>query len=140
MENKEHPLGTLMGATMDKVRAMADVNAIVGDPIVAGEVTIIPVSRVSYGFASGGSDFASKNQKPDASNSFGGGSGAGVNIVPIAFLVVRGENVRLLPVMPPPGGAVDRVVDMVPDLVDKVTDFVEKQQAKKEAEKDTEAF
>lgn len=134
MEHKEHPLNDLMGSTMDKVKAMADVNAIVGDPIVAGDVTIIPVSKVSYGFASGGSDFVGKNQKPDASNSFGGGSGAGVNIVPIAFLVVRGDNVRLLPVMPPPGTAVDRVVDMVPDLVDKVTDFVEKQQGKKDSE------
>lgn len=134
MEKKEHPLNDLMGSTMDKVKAMADVNAIVGDPIVAGDVTIIPVSKVSYGFASGGSDFVGKNQKPDASNSFGGGSGAGVNIVPIAFLVVRGDNVRLLPVMPPPGTAVDRVVDMVPDLVDKVTDFVEKQQSKKDSE------
>lgn len=134
MENREHPLNDLMGSTMDKVKAMADVNAIVGTPIQAGEVTIIPVSRVSYGFASGGSDFASKNQKPDAANAFGGGSGAGVNIIPIAFLVVRGENVRLLPVMPPPGGAVDRVVDMVPDLVDKITDFVEKQKEKKDTE------
>lgn len=134
MEHKEHPLNDLMGSTMDKVKAMADVKAIVGDPIVAGDVTIIPVSKVSYGFASGGSDFVGKNQKPDASNSFGGGSGAGVNIVPIAFLVVRGDNVRLLPVMPPPGTAVDRVVDMVPDLVDKVTDFVEKQQGKKDSE------
>ena len=113
---------------------MADVNAIVGDPIQAGEVTIIPISRVSYGFASGGSDFASKNQKPDSNNAFGGGSGAGVNIIPIAFLVVRGENVRLLPVMPPPGGAVDRVVDMVPELVDKITDFVEKQKEKKDTQ------
>lgn len=134
MENREHPLNDLMGSTMAKVKAMADVNAIVGAPIQAGEVTIIPVSRVSYGFASGGSDFASKNQKPDAANAFGGGSGAGVNIIPIAFLVVRGENVRLLPVMPPPGGAVDRVVDMVPDLVDKITDFVEKQKEKKDTE------
>ena len=125
MEKREHPLNDLMGSTMEKVKAMADVNAIVGDPIQAGEVTIIPISRVSYGFASGGSDFASKNQKPDSNNAFGGGSGAGVNIIPIAFLVVRGENVRLLPVMPPPGGAVDRVVDMVPELVDKITDFVE---------------
>lgn len=134
MENREHPLNDLMGSTMDRVKAMADVNAIVGEPIQAGEVTIIPVSRVSYGFASGGSDFASKNQKPDAANAFGGGSGAGVNIIPIAFLVVRGENVRLLPVMPPPGGAVDRMVDMVPDLVDKITDFVEKQKEKKDTE------
>ena len=132
MEKREHPLNDLMGSTMEKVKAMADVNAIVGDPIQAGEVTIIPISRVSYGFASGGSDFASKNQKPDSNNAFGGGSGAGVNIIPIAFLVVRGENVRLLPVMPPPGGAVDRVVDMVPELVDKITDFVEKQKEKKD--------
>ena len=89
MEKREHPLNDLMGSTMEKVKAMADVNAIVGDPIQAGEVTIIPISRVSYGFASGGSDFASKNQKPDSNNAFGGGSGAGVNIIPIAFLVVR---------------------------------------------------
>ncbi len=134
MEKREHPLNDLMGSTMEKVKAMADVNAIVGDPIQAGEVTIIPISRVSYGFASGGSDFASKNQKPDSNNAFGGGSGAGVNIIPIAFLVVRGENVRLLPVTPPPGGAVDRVVDMVPELVDKITDFVEKQKEKKDTQ------
>ena len=134
MEKREHPLNDLMGSTMEKVKAMADVNAIVGDPSQAGEVTIIPISRVSYGFASGGSDFASKNQKPDSNNAFGGGSGAGVNIIPIAFLVVRGENVRLLPVMPPPGGAVDRVVDMVPELVDKITDFVEKQKEKKDTQ------
>ena len=134
MEKREHPLNDLMGSTMEKVKAMADVNAIVGDPIQAGEVTIIPISRVSYGFASGGSDFASKNQKPDSNNAFGGGSDAGVNIIPIAFLVVRGENVRLLPVMPPPGGAVDRVVDMVPELVDKITDFVEKQKEKKDTQ------
>ena len=84
----EHPVNDLMGATMEKIKAMVD--------------------------------------------AFGGGSGAGVNVDPIAFLVVRGDNVRLLPVMPPPGGAIDRVVDMVPDLVDKVTDFVEKQQDKKD--------
>ena len=129
MEKKEHPLSDLMSATMEKIRTMVDVNTIVGQPILAGEVTIIPVSKVSFGFASGGSDFATKNQKPDADNSFGGGSGAGVNINPIAFLVVRGDTVKLLPVAPPPDGAVDRVVDMVPELVDKVTGFIEKQQS-----------
>ena len=117
---------------MEKIRAMVDVNAVVGQPIQTGEVTIIPVSKVSFGFASGGSDFAGKNQKPEAENSFGGGSGAGVNINPIAFLVVRGDNVRLLYVAPPIDGAVDRVVDMVPELVDKVTGFIEKQQEKKD--------
>ena len=132
MEKKEHPLSDLMSATMEKIRTMVDVNTIVGQPILAGEVTNIPVSKVSFGFASGGSDFATKNQKPDADNSFGGGSGAGVNINPIAFLVVRGDTVKLLPVAPPPDGAVDRVVDMVPELVDKVTGFIEKQQEKKD--------
>ena len=132
MEKKEHPLNDLMGSTMERLRSMVDVNTVVGEPILAGEVTIIPVSLVSVGFASGGSDFASKNQRPEQDNSFGGGSGAGLKITPIGFLIVRGENVKLLPVMPPPGGAIDRAVDMVPDLVDKVTSFVEKQQEKKD--------
>ena len=132
MEEKKHPLNDLMGATMDKIRTMVDVNTIVGQPIAAGEVTIIPVSKVSFGFASGGSDFSTKSQKPDADNSFGGGSGAGVNIVPIAFLVIRGENVRILPVAPPADGTVDRIVDMLPELVDKVTNYLDKQKEKKD--------
>ena len=132
MDKKEPPLNDLMGSTMERLRSMVDVNTVVGEPILAGEVTIIPVSMVSVGFASGGSDFASKNQRPEQDNSFGGGSGAGLKITPIGFLIVRGENVKLLPVMPPPGGAIDRAVDMVPDLVDKVTSFVEKQQEKKD--------
>lgn len=132
MEEKKHPLHELMGETMDKIHAMVDSNTVVGQPIVAGEVTIIPVSRLSFGFGSGGSDFSSKNQTPEKDNAFGGGSAAGVNINPVAFLVVRGDNVRLIPVAPPPNGAADRVVDMVPELVDKITAFVEKQQEKKD--------
>lgn len=129
---KEHPLNDLMNSSMEKIKTMVDVNAVVGQPIVAGEVTIIPISKVSLGVGVGGSDFASKNQKPGADNAFGGGSGAGINMEPVAFLVIRGENVRLLPVETHPGGTIERVVDMVPDLVDKVTDFVEKQQEKKD--------
>ncbi|MEQ2442135.1 GerW family sporulation protein [Pseudoflavonifractor intestinihominis] len=131
MENKQHPIGDLMSTTMQKIREMVDVNTIVGKPIEAGDVTIIPVSKVSFGFASGGSDFTTKNQKPDTDNAFGGGSGAGVNIMPIAFLIVKGDTVRMLPVAPPPGTAVDRVVEMVPEVIDKVTGFIEKQQEKK---------
>lgn len=127
----EHPLNDLMSSTMEKIRAMADTNTVVGQPIVAGEVTIIPVSRVSLGVGVGGSDFASKNQKPGANNAFGGGSGAGISMDPIAFLIVRGDNVRLLPVIPP-SGPLDRVIDVVPEVVDKITDFVEKQQEKKD--------
>ena len=133
-ENKQHPIGDLMSATMEKIREMVDVNTIVGQPIRAENVTIIPVSKVSFGFASGGSDFATKNQKPEADNAFGGGSGAGVNIAPIAFLIVKEDSVRLLPVAPPAGTAVDRVVELVPELVDRVTGFIEKQQEKKDTE------
>ncbi len=141
MENKQHPINDLMSTTMQKIREMVDVNTIIGTPIQTEGVTIVPVSRVSFGFASGGSDFTTKNQKPEADNSFGGGSGAGVNIIPIAFLVVKGDNVRLLPVAPPPGTTVDRVVEMAPELIDKVTGFIEKQQDRAaEADKDKESF
>ena len=118
---KNHPISDLMATTMQKIREMVDVNTIVGTPIQTGDgVTLIPVSRLSFGFASGGSDFATKNQKPDAENSFGGG------ISPVAFLIVRGDNVKLLPVAPPAGSAVDRVVELVPEMFDKVTDYLEK--------------
>ncbi len=127
----EHPLNDLMNSTMEKIRAMADANTVVGQPIITEEVTIIPVSRVSLGVGVGGSDFASKHQKPGADNAFGGGSGAGISMDPIAFLIVRGDNVRLLPVIPP-SGPLDRVIDVVPEVVDKITDFVEKQQEKKD--------
>lgn len=131
-DNKQHPIGDLMSTTMQKIREMVDVNTIIGTPIEAGEVTIIPVSKVSFGFASGGSDFTTKNQKPESDNSFGGASGAGVNIMPIAFVIVKGDVVRLMPIAPPPGTTVDRVVEMVPEVIDKVTGFIEEQQKKKE--------
>lgn len=131
---KQHPIGDLMTTTMQKIREIADVNTIIGQPIEADGVTIIPISRLTVGFASGGSDFASKNQKPDRDNSFGGGSGAGMSLAPVAFLIVKDGTVRLLPVAPHPGSAVDRVVDMVPDVLDKVTGIIEKQTEK---DKDT---
>lgn len=131
---KQHPIGDLMTTTMQKIREIADVNTIIGQPIEADGVTIIPISRLTVGFASGGSDFASKNQKPDGDNSFGGGSGAGMSLAPVAFLIVKDGTVRLLPVAPHPGSAVDRVVDMVPDVLDKVTGIIEKQTEK---DKDT---
>ena len=127
---KQHPIDDLMSTTMQKLREISDVNTIVGKPIQAGNVTIIPISRLTVGFASGGSDFVSKNQKPEADNSFGGGSGAGMNLSPVAFLIVKGDTVKLMPVAPPAATTVDRVVEMVPEVVDKVTDFIEKQQAK----------
>ena len=129
-----HPINDLMSTTMDKIRTMVDSNTIIGEPIHAEGVTLIPVSRLSFGFAGGGSDFTTKNQKPTAENSFGGGSGASARLEPVAFLVIRGETVRLLPVAPPPGTTVDRVIEMVPEVLDKVTAFIEKQQEKKAAD------
>ena len=137
---KQHPIDELMSTTMQKLRDMVDVDTIVGKPIQAGNVTIIPISRLTVGFASGGSDFVSKNQKPEADNSFGGGSGAGMNLAPVAFLIVKGDTVRLMPVAPPAATTVDRVVEMVPEVVDKVTDFIEKQQAKKDSAGGEEAY
>lgn len=132
MENK-HPIGDLMTNTMQKIREMVDVNTIVGEPIRTPEgITIIPVSKLSFGFASGGSDFTTKNQPADKNNCFGGGSGAGVNIMPIAFLIIKGDTVKLLPVAAPAGTTADRIIEMVPELVDKVTDFMDKKKDKEE--------
>ena len=131
---KQHPINEMMSTTMEKIRSMMDANTIIGDPIQTGEVTLIPVSRLSFGFASGGSDFVTKNQKPGAENTFGGGSGASAKMEPVAFLIIRGDSVRLLPVAPGPITTVDRIVDAVPEVVDKVTEFIERQQEKKAQE------
>lgn len=133
---KNHPISDLMSTTMQKIREMVDVNTIIGTPIRTDDgVTLIPVSKLSFGFASGGSDFSTKNQKPESDNAFGGGSGAGVNISPVAFLIVKGDTVKLLPVAAPAGNTVDRVVELVPEMFDKVTGYIDK--SKKE---DNEAF
>lgn len=120
--NMAHPIDNLMNITMDKIKEMVDVNTIVGTPITAEDGTlIIPVSKVSYGFASGGSDLPTKNEKKDL---FGGGSGAGVTIQPIAFLTVYKGNVRLISVGG--GDGLDKIMGMVPDVVDKVKGFFKK--------------
>ncbi|MGM9557966.1 MAG: GerW family sporulation protein [Oscillospiraceae bacterium] len=118
---------------MSKIREMVDVNTVIGDPIVTeGGVTIIPVTKVSIGYGGGGSDFATKNYPANRDNAFGGGAGAGVTITPVAFLVVRGENVRMLPVAEPASTSVDRLIEQLPDLIDKLQSFVESRKAEKE--------
>lgn len=121
MENKGQ-LNDMMRSTMDKVREMVDTNTIVGQPITTPDgVTLIPISRVSFGFGSGGGDYG----KP-AKENFGGGAGAGVKIDPVAFLVIKDGTTRVLPVAVPPVSTLDRVVDMVPDLLDKVEKYFDK--------------
>ena len=112
----EHPIQGLMSTAMQKIREMIDVNTIIGDPITTPDgTTIIPVSKVSFGFASGGSDLPAKVQK----DLFGGGSGAGITINPIAFLVVCGGDVKLLQLNDGDTGAVGKAVEMVPEVLHK---------------------
>lgn len=128
------PLSDFMGASMGKVREMIDANTVVGDPIHTDDgVTIIPVSKVSFGFAGGASDIPSKNTTGEKT-AYGGGTGAGVTISPIAFLIVREGNVRILPVAEPASNSVDRIIELVPDLVDRILAMIdEKKQKKAEA-------
>lgn len=127
---KKNPLADLMGETMDKVRAMADTNTIVGQPIATADgVTLIPISRVSMGFGGGGADYGKAQP-----HQFGGGAGAGVGIEPVAFLVIKDGFTRVLPVAIPPASTVDRVIEMVPDLLDRVEKFFDKKEEKESGE------
>ena len=128
-QEKTNSLGELMRITMEHIKTMADANTIIGTPIHAEGVTLIPVSRMSFGMGGGGTEFTIK-QYPN--QNFGGGSAASAKLEPVAFLVVREDgSVKLLPVAPPPATTVDRVIETVPEVVDKVTGFIEKQQEKK---------
>ena len=113
----ENPIQGIMGTVMQKVREMVDVNTIIGDPITSPDgSTIIPVSKVTFGFASGGSDFPSKNPE---SQLFGVGGGAGVTISPVAFLVVNNGDVKLLQIYKNVNST-DKVIALVPELFDKI--------------------
>ncbi len=116
----EHPINSLMDTTLEKIKQMVDVSTVIGDPIVTEGHSIIPVSKVTYGFASGGSDFPSKTQK----DLFGGGSAAGVTVTPLAFIVITASgSVKMLPVNAKPD-ATDKAVAMIPDIVDKISDMI----------------
>ena len=124
MDNK---VQNLMGVSIDKIREMVDVSTVIGEPMtLADGTTLIPVSRVSYGFATGGSDLPTKGTQ----ELFGGGGGAGINIIPIAFLVVSQGNVRVLPLVASPD-TFNQVVNMVPDVVNKIGDLFSKDKEKK---------
>lgn len=134
MSEKNHPIVDLMSTTMQKIRDVVDANTIVGQPISTPEgITLIPVSKLSFGFASGGSDYVSKNNKAGESNPFGGGSGASVKISPVAFLIIKGDSVRVMSIDANGMSSLDRLINTVPEMFDKVTDFLEKQKADKES-------
>jgi sporulation protein YtfJ len=115
-----HPIESLMKSTMESIKDMIDVNTIVGDPIKSIDgTTIIPISKVCFGFASGGSEFDNvKATEPNNKYPFGGGSGAGVTVKPVAFLVVKNDSVRLLSV--DQQNSYDKIVDTVPQVMDVI--------------------
>lgn len=128
----EHPIEGMMGTTLDKIRQMVDVNTVMGDPVTTPDGTvIIPISKISYGFASGGSDLPSKTHAEK--NYFGGGAGAGVTVTPLAFLTISGGNVRLLQIDPYNSSA-DRVIGMIPEVADKINEFMNSRKEKKREE------
>lgn len=131
----EHPIESLMTTAMNSIQDMIDVNTIIGEPIeTANNIVIIPISKVSFGFAAGGSEFkgetideykkVEKEEQIQYKLPFGGGSGAGVTINPIAFLVIQSDNVKLMPVNH--SSNVDKLLDYVPDLIEKTNIMMNK--------------
>ncbi len=126
------PIEGLMAEAMGNLKQMIDVNTIVGEPITTSDgTTVIPVSRVGFGFGAGGSEFCAK---PDGEKKeqpmFGGGCGGGVSVNPVAFLVVKNDNIRLLPVSDSMS-TVDRVIDMIPEVLSKFNSFIKEMKDKK---------
>ncbi len=124
-------LPNMLDSTIAKIRELVNANSVIGEPIVTADgTTIIPVSKISIGLGGGGSDFVSKNVNRQE-NPFGGGVGAGVQVTPLAFLVVKDGSVRMLPVATPANTTADRIVEMVPDTLDKIANFVDSRVEKK---------
>ena len=117
----ERPLEGLMNVTLEKIKEMTGSNPIIGEPIRVDGATILPVSKVTFGFAGGGTDFGAKTTK----ELFGGGSGAGVSVTPVAFLIIKDGNVRTNQ-LAGHNSTVDRALNMVPGLVDKLTGLLNK--------------
>ncbi|MBQ9849455.1 MAG: sporulation protein YtfJ [Clostridia bacterium] len=123
---KEQSASGILGTSIEKIKDLVDVSTIIGDPIkISDTLQIIPVSKVTYGFASGGTDFPSKNN----AELFGGGGGAGITISPVAFLVVNGGNVTVR-YLNAAEGSVERAIGMIPDVVDKATEVITKLKTK----------
>ncbi len=125
MNEKKNAIGAMMEASMGKIREMVDSNTVVGEPIVTADgVTLIPVSRLSFGFGVGSGDYGKQTDK------LGAGAGAGVRVEPMAFLVIKDGVTRMLPVGTPAITTVDRIVEMVPQVMDRVESFLDRKREK----------
>lgn len=117
----ENSLKNIMDTTMEKLKGMINADVITGTPVVVGDITLIPVSRVAYGLATGGSDFPTKSN----SQVFGGGGGAGVTISPVAFIAINGDSVKMLPVYNELT-TLEKAVTMAPEIIDKAKEIFSK--------------
>ena len=118
---EDHPISEMMNTAMDKIRSMIDSNTVVGEPITTPDgVTVIPVSKVSFGFASGASD------KEGDKSGVWGGSGGAVKVDPVGFLMLRDGTARLVGIQPPAFSTVDRLIDMVPQVMDRIEGYVDR--------------
>lgn len=117
----EQKIESIMNVTLENLKALVDSNTIIGTPITVGEVTLIPISKISFGLATGGSDFPSKS----SSSMFGGGGGAGVTVTPIAFISVCGNNVKLMQVNAELT-SVDKLIEQGPEIIQKIKQTFEK--------------
>ncbi|MBO5090336.1 MAG: GerW family sporulation protein [Clostridia bacterium] len=117
----DNKIQAILDTTMDKLKAMVNADVITGEPIVVDGLTLIPVSKVAYGIATGGSDFATKNQQ----GLFGGGSGAGVTVSPIAFMVISEGNVKMVPIYNELT-TLEKAVTMAPEIIDKAKELFTK--------------
>lgn len=133
----EHPIEGLMQTTMESIKEMVDVNTIVGDPVESPDgLVIIPVSKVSFGFASGGAEYnsSSKSKGEDGESSgkppFGGGSGAGVSLQPVAFIVVGNGQIKLLPV-DQGSNFINNIIDIIPNIANGIQGMIKPKKEKK---------
>lgn len=115
----DNPINNMMDASLESIRKTADANTVIGDPIVTADgTTVIPISRIKIGFAGGGSEFSGKHA--GESKPYGAGTGASISVTPVAFLIFREGNCRVLPIPEPASNSVDRLIEQIPDAVDKI--------------------
>lgn len=135
MEEHEHPIQGLMTTAMESLQSLVETNTIIGDPIETPDGSMmIPVSKVGFGFAAGGSEFSTHSSEPEATLPFGGGSGGGVSLTPIAFLLIRHDEVKLVR-LDQNNQLYEKFIEITPALIDKVEHFM-KDKSKKGEQRD----
>lgn len=131
MNNNDMPMKQMIESALSKIREVVDVNTVIGEPITAGEVIVIPFSKVSVGFASGGSEFGGKTPREDGKAYFAGGNGAGVSMTPLGFICVEKGVARVIELGNPatysaPQDPVNRAIDGINGVIDKTPDLIAK--------------